>query len=157
MAELPKYEVSPQEGAALMSETMIKWWLAAVGTMTHVMGSENAMKAYGPVMKMIGKESTEELNKKLNINSKDAIALGSLVNFWEGMMGIEGRIEEASPKRVVKVITGCPLSKAPYEACHSLTCACQGMSEVVSPDFKFHATHFMTKGDPYCRWVVEKK
>jgi len=88
MAELPKYEVSPQEGAAMMSETMVKWWLAAVGTMTHVMGSENAMKAYGPVMKMIGKESTEELNKKFKITSKDAIALGSMVNFWEGMMGI---------------------------------------------------------------------
>ncbi|MCX6651296.1 MAG: hypothetical protein NT131_06550 [Methanomassiliicoccales archaeon] len=157
MAELPKYEVGPQEATAIMSDAMVKWWLAAVGTMTHAMGSENAMKAYGPAMEMIGKESTEELNKKLKITSKDAIALGSLVNFWEGMMGIQGRIEEASPKKVVKVITGCPLSKAPYEACLSLTCACQGMAAVVSPDFKFHATHFMTKGDSYCRWVVEKK
>jgi hypothetical protein len=108
MAELPKYEVSPQEGATLMSKTIVKWWLAAVGTMTHVMGSENAMKAYGPVMKSIGKESTEELNKKFKITSKDAIALASMVNFWEGMMGIQGRIEEATPKKVVKVITACP-------------------------------------------------
>jgi predicted ArsR family transcriptional regulator len=157
MAELPKYQVSPQEGAALMSETMVKWWLAAVGTMAHVMGSENAMKAYGPVIASIGRQSTEELNKKFNITSRDAIALASLVNFWEGMMGIEGRIDEATPDRVVKVITACPLSKAPVEACQSLTCACQGMADVLSPDYRFHATHFMTKGDKYCRWVVEKK
>ncbi len=157
MAELPKYEVSPQEGAALMSETMVKWWLAALGTMTQTMGSEKAMKAYGPAMKEIGRQSTVELNKKLNIDSKDAIALGSLVNFWENMMGIQGKIEEATPDRVVKVITGCPFSKAPIEACQSLVCACKGMGEELSPGYAFRATHFMPKGDPYCRWVVEKK
>ena len=63
MAELPRYQVSPQEAAALMSESMVKWWLGALGTMVHVMGSENAIKAYGPVMRGIGKEKMEEMNK----------------------------------------------------------------------------------------------
>jgi predicted ArsR family transcriptional regulator len=157
MAKLPKFEVSPQEATALMSDAMVKWWLGALGTMTHVMGSENAMKAYGPVMRQMGKETMEETNKKLNITSRDAIALGSAVNLWEDMMGIQGRIDEATSNRVVKVITVCPFSKAPHEACQSLACACQGMGDVVSPGYKFNATHFMTKGDPYCRWVVEKK
>lgn len=157
MSELPKYQISPQEGGALMSETMVKWWLAAVGTMAQAMGSENAMKAYGPIMRSIGRDSTGDLAKKFHITSKDAIALGSLVNFWEDMMGIQGRIEEATPNKVIKVISACPLSKAPVEACESLVCACQGMADVVSPDFKFRPTHYMTKGDSYCRWVVEKK
>jgi predicted ArsR family transcriptional regulator len=157
MAELPRYQVSPQEAAALMSESMVKWWLGALGTMVHVMGSENAMKAYGPVMRGIGKEKMEEMNKQLNITSKDAIALGSVVNLWEDMMGIQGRVEEATPNRVVKVNTVCPLSKAPHEACKALDCAIHGMRDVVSPDFKFTSTHLMTKGDPYCRWVIERK
>ncbi|HUL38654.1 MAG TPA: hypothetical protein VLU38_00030, partial [Methanomassiliicoccales archaeon] len=76
---------------------------------------------------------------------------------WEDMMGIQGRIEEATPNRVIKVITACPLSKAPVQACESLACACQGMADELSPNYKFNATHFMTKGDSYCRWVVEKK
>jgi predicted ArsR family transcriptional regulator len=157
MAQLPKYEVSPQEGVALMSDAMVKWWLGALGTLTHVMGTENAMKAYGPVMRQIGKEKMEEMNQKLNITSEDAIALGSVVNLWEDMMGIQGRVEEATPDRVVKVNTACPFSKAPHEACRSLECAIAGMRDVLSPEYKFVATHVMTRGDPYCRWVVEKK
>ena len=84
----------------MVGEALVAWWIGAIVTMSHTLGSEGAMKAYGPVMRQIGKDKTLEMIKMMPPKSADAIGLASLVNLWEESMGIEGHVEEATPERV---------------------------------------------------------
>jgi predicted hydrocarbon binding protein len=157
MDELKKIKVPEAQQQAMLVEAMSGWWLAALGTLVKTLGPEAAMKAYGPAMREIGKQKTAEMVQKMGSPGSDAIGLASLVDFWEEAMGIEGKVIEVSPEKVVKINTKCPMSKTMPEVCVSMECAVLGFSDVLNPEFHMRATHMMTKGDPHCEWVVERK
>ncbi|MCG7845190.1 MAG: L-2-amino-thiazoline-4-carboxylic acid hydrolase [Methanomassiliicoccales archaeon] len=157
MEQLKEITMSRDEKDAMLSEAMSQWWLGAIGTMMKTMGPEETMKAYGPTMRQIGRDWATRFVKEKGYKGNDAIATASVIRMWEKMMGIEGKVLEASPNRVVVKNTKCPLSGAMPQACSSLECAIWGHLDVISPGYRFVSKHHMTKGDPYCEWVIEKK
>jgi len=157
MEVLREISVSRDEREAMLSDAMSQWWLGAIATMMKAMGPEATMKAYGPTMRQIGRGWAERFVKEKGYHGHDAMATAAVIRMWEGMMGIQGKVLEASPDKVVVRNTACPLAKAMPQACESLECAIWGHLDVISPGYRFDSRANMTKGDPYCEWCIEKK
>ncbi len=157
MGELRNIAYSRDEKEAMLGQAMSQWWLGAIATMMKAMGPEAAMKAYGPTMRQIGRDWANQFVREKGFKGHDAMATASVIRMWESMMGIEGKVLEASPDKVVVRNTSCPLAKAMPQACQSLECAIWGHVDVISPGYRFESRAAMTKGDPHCEWCIEKK
>jgi len=157
MDALKEISVSRDEREAMLSDAMSQWWLGALATMNKALGPEAAMKAYGPTMREIGRGWAQRFVEEKGHQGNDAMATASVIRMWEKMMGIEGKVIEASPERVTVRNTKCPMSKAMPEACKSLDCAIWGHLDVISPGYRLVSNQKMTMGDPYCEWTIEKK
>ena len=94
---------------------------------------------------------------KLKITGNDALAIGTLVDLGDEAMLIKGRVIEASPDRVVKEITKCPMQHMPVDLCYAWEAQCQGMVEAINPQYKGSTVKTIAGGDPVCQVVIEKK
>ncbi|OPY31737.1 MAG: hypothetical protein A4E32_01339 [Methanomassiliicoccales archaeon PtaU1.Bin124] len=149
--------VTTSERDDRIDTALAMWWVATVDAFVRTVGQEKALIALTPVFRQIGRQDALKVAMDKKIIGHDAIALATYVNFWEEMMGIQGKIVESTPDRVVKENYSCPLARGPPEACKLLELSINGSAEEMSPDFSFMGTHAMTKGDHICRWVIERR
>ncbi len=102
MEGLREINVSRDEREAMLSDAMSQWWLGAIATMMKAMGPEAAMKAYGPTMRQTGRGWAERFVKEKRIPWARRYGYqAAVIRMWEGMMGIQGKVLEASPDKVV--------------------------------------------------------
>ncbi|HVO78247.1 MAG TPA: hypothetical protein VMS79_05200 [Methanomassiliicoccales archaeon] len=121
-------------------------------------GTEDSMQVMGPMMVNMGRSKAESMLRIMPPLEKNALGFAAWTNTWEEMLGIEGRIESASPDRVVKVVTKCPLAEQGVDkvTCDLLACSLKGAGEVISPGYMFYQTQSLLEGDKNCRWVIER-
>ena len=106
----------------------------------------------------ITEKFTEEV-RKLPSPNRNSIMAAEIIDRGERAALIKGRIIEKSPERVVKKITSCPvadLGLSPYY-CELMGYTAQGICKGVDDRLKFTSIRCMTKGDPYCEWIVERE
>jgi hypothetical protein len=145
--------------APAVAEMMATFWMTTILSFATKLGSEESMSVVGPALERIGVAKAESMKKVLPPFEKNALGFAKWSNGWEEMMGIEGEIVEASPERVVKVITKCPIAEekgASPLICDLFSCSLKGAGSVIAPGFMFYQTHNPMKGDKYCRWVIER-
>ena len=120
-------------------------------------GAEESLNILRPHLEKVG-EQAPIFAEMMGIKGNDAIAIASLFCLYEEqVLKVEGKIVEQSSDRVVKESSKCPFQGLSSGFCEAFTCISQGMAKAINPDFTVTLTKAMTKGDPICEWIVEKK
>lgn len=150
-------EVPEEKKAPMVQDMLATLWVTTVIGLVKEVGPDKALEVVGPMMESAGRSKAELMFQQIPKPENNALGLAAWTNTWEVLLGIEGKIDEASPERVVKTNTKCSLaaSKCPV-LCDLIGCSLKGSGSVISPDFKFYTTHKMTQGDEVCRWVIER-
>ncbi|MCU0861411.1 MAG: L-2-amino-thiazoline-4-carboxylic acid hydrolase [Methanomassiliicoccales archaeon] len=151
--------IPEEQKGPLVQQMLATFWVSTVLGFIKQAGTEESMQIMGPMMENIGRSKAESMLRVMPPLEDNALGFAAWTNTWEELMGIEGRIIEASPERVVKVVDKCPLAEggARPVMCELLSCSLKGAGSVISPGFIFYTTHTITQGDKQCRWVIEHK
>ena len=158
MSEL-SMNIPDEKQAPMVAQMLGTFWMSTILAFVKHAGTEESMQVMGPMLVNIGRSKAESMMRVLPPFEKNALGFAKWTNGWEDMMGIEGVITEASPERVVKVITKCPLAEqegASPIMCDLFACSLKGSGSVIAPGFMFHQTHNPMRGDKNCRWVIER-
>jgi hypothetical protein len=146
-------QMAHQQAVVLMGQ-------AAAGLMQAMVdrfGSEETQKIIYPSLKQLGKEIAS-LAPELGITGNDAIALSAITHLMEEqVLRVVGKPTDASPDRVVKQVTACPFQNLPVDFCYAFQPICDGIAEVINPQYKWVLTKLIPKGDPICEFIWEKK
>jgi hypothetical protein len=148
-----------EKKAPAVAQMMGTFWMTTILSFASKAGTEESMAVMGPTLERIGVSKAESMTRVLPPFEKNALGFAKWTNGWEEMMGIEGEIVEASPERVVKVISKCPIADeagASPLICDLFSCSLKGAGKVIAPGFMFYQTHNPMRGDKYCRWVIER-
>ena len=146
-------EVAHQQAVILLSRAAAMLMQAMVDRF----GSEETYRTIYPYFKQMGKEMAS-LAPQVGITGNDALALSAITHVLEEqVLGVEGKPVEASPDRVVKQVTRCPLQNLPMDVCNSFQPICDGIAEVINPQYRWFITKAIPKGDPICEFIWEKK
>jgi hypothetical protein len=146
-------EVAHQQAVALLSRAAAMLMQAMIDRF----GSEETYRIIYPYFKQMGKEMAS-LAPQIGITGNDALALSAITHVLEEqVLGVEGKPIDASPDRVVKRVTACPLQNLPMDVCNSFQPICDGIAEVINPQYKWYITQAIPKGDPICEFIWEKK
>ena len=129
----------------------------AVTEMVKVNGSQRTLELMGPIMRQGGKKAAVRALEEHEIVDRDGIAISSLIDLWEGALGVRGEIVERSETSVVKVAKQCPFANSPPELCSLFGRFVDGFCEVINPQYEWFQTHRMSAGDEECRWVCRKE
>ncbi|MCX6651353.1 MAG: hypothetical protein NT131_06835 [Methanomassiliicoccales archaeon] len=140
-----------------MKKILHHFLTSAVKEMVSTYGSKRTMELMGPVMKQGGKKAAVRALEEHEIVDRDGIAISSLIDLWEGALGVRGTIVEKSEISVVKVAKECPFANQPPELCALFGRFVDGFCEVINPDYGWCQTHKMSVGDKECRWVCKKE
>lgn len=130
---------------------------SAVKEMVNTYGSKKILEVVGPVMRQGGKKAAVQALEEYEILERDGIAISSLIDLWEGALGVRGSILEKSDVSVIKVAKECPFANQPPELCSLFGFFVDGFCEVINPEYEWCQTHKMTSGDKECRWVCRKE
>ena len=128
-----------------------------VTEMVKTQGPKKTMELMGPIRRAGGKKAAVRALEEHEILDRDGIAISSLIDLWEGALGVRGEIVEKSDISVVKVAKQCPFANNPPELCNLFGYFVDGFCEVINPDYGWCQTHKMTDGDMECRWVCKKE
>ena len=146
-------EVAHQQAVALLSRAAAMLMQAMVDRF----GSEETYRIIYPYFKQLGKEMAP-LAPQIGITGNDALALSAITHLLEEqVLGVEGKPIDASPDRVVKQVTRCPLQNLPMDVCNSFQPICDGIAEVINPQYRWYITKAIPKGDPICEFIWERK
>jgi hypothetical protein len=104
-------------------------------------------------------EKFVEKVRDLPLRNRDAMAAADLIDEAERLALIKGEFTERSPERVVKRITRCPVAELKLSAnyCEFMGATGQATCKGVDNRLNIALARCMTKGDPYCEWIVERE
>jgi hypothetical protein len=146
-------QMAHQQAVVLMGQAAA----ALMQAMVDRFGSEETQKIIYPSLKQLGKEIAS-LAPELGITGNDAIALSAITHLMEEqVLRVVGKPTDASPDRVVKQVTNCPFQNLPVDFCYAFQPICDGIAEVINPQYKWVLTKLIPKGDPICEFIWEKK
>jgi hypothetical protein len=146
-------EVAHQQAVALLGRAAA----ALLQALVDRFGSEEAQKIIYPYFKQLGKEMAA-LAPPLGITGNDALALSAISHVLEEqVLGVVGKPTADSPERVVKHATSCPFQDLPMDVCRTFQPICDGIAEVINPQYRWVLTKAIPNGDPICEFIWEKK
>ena len=157
MAELQIPEIPSEMAHEQILLAMGRRDAMIIQAMVDKFGSEKTQKMIYPRLKEMGKEMGA-MAPAFGFTSEDAMAIAAFIHLFEKrMMLIEGEPTKVSPNRVVKEITKCPLQDLPVDFCLAFQGIVDGIIEGINPGYKWVITKLLSRGDPICQWIVEKK
>ena len=146
-------EVAHQQAVVLLGQAAAMLMQAMVDRF----GSEETQKIIYPSLKQLGKEIAS-LAPELGITGNDALTLSALTHLMEEqVLRVVGKPTDASSERVVKQVTACPFQNLPVDVCYAFQPICDGIAEVINPQYRWVLTKAIPKGDPICEFIWEKK
>jgi hypothetical protein len=146
-------EVARQQAVALLSRA----GAALLQALVDRFGSEEAQRIVYPAFKQLGRE-VAALAPQIGITGNDAVALSSITHVMEEqVLGVVGKPVAESRDRVVKHATSCPLQGLPMDVCRTFQPICDGIAEVMNPQYRWVLTKAIPNGDPICEFIWEKK
>lgn len=152
--EIP--ELSNEELFSCACQYLGNWWNYTTSGFVDLFGSERSIEILRPYMQNCGKVTGIALSRELKMHEKDVLAIGTLVDFYGGVMQQTGNVT-TKIDMMEKEITSCPFSSSPVETCKQMEFISQGLVEVINPDYEFAYDRMMSKGDKTCHWVIKKK
>jgi hypothetical protein len=134
------------------------FWMM-VRLLVDMVGSEKAIEQARPHLRNGGQAFAINMKNMFGIERNDIEAIDEVTSLYDRIVGFGYPIEiEHSKDRIVRIGKECPYSGAPKEACvlaHET--GYQAICEQINPDYTCRFSQMVTKGDPICSWVIEKK
>lgn len=154
MAEMSK-DTQEKLAKAILTEAM---WMA-FRTLVELIGSEGAINETRPHFRNAGHAFALNMTEMFRFQGNDIETIDEVIGLFEGITEMNPKEAEHTQVRIVKIGgPDCSYCGAPQEACiiaHEVMC--QAICEQINPDFTCRFTQMVTKGDPICSWVIEKK
>ncbi|GAG31101.1 unnamed protein product [marine sediment metagenome] len=148
MAEVQVPQLPPQVAHQQAVVLLGRATAVLMQAMVDRFGSEETQKIVYPSLKQLGKEIAS-LAPDLGITGKDALALSAITHLMEEqVLRVVGKPIDATPDRVVKQVTACPFQDLPVDVCYAFQPICDGIAEVINPQYRWVLTKAIPKGDP---------
>jgi predicted hydrocarbon binding protein len=124
-----------------------------------LIGSEATVNEVRPHVRNSGHAFAINMTKMFDIEGSDLDKIGEICHLMEEIAGNLSHQEiERTDERIVLVSTSCPWKEGHKESCltgHEMME--QAICEEINPEYTCRITQMITKGDPICSWVIEKK
>jgi hypothetical protein len=157
MAEVQVPQLPPQVAHEQAVALLGRAAAALLQELVDRFGSEEAQRIIYPAFKQMGREMGA-LAPGLGITGNDALALSAITHVLEEqVLGVVGKPSADSPDRVVKHATSCPFQDMPMDVCRTFQPICDGIAEVINPQYRWVLTKAIPNGDPICEFIWEKK
>jgi len=152
MPEIPKEQLAQWSGLGITT-----YWINSTLCFKTLNGPEKTNEVLLLNAIKIGKNFGTSLIEANILPTRDIAAMGGLINLFEELSSMQGRITSIVPGILVREITDCPLKNTFPEMCKQKEAFFNGMLEVTNPELEFRYDRMMTAGDKTCKWVVKKK
>lgn len=161
MKRIALEEINREERIAIEKSMLTEGAFTVTMVLVEKLGSEAALDALRPYARMAGHAFTINMQQMFEIKGSDIerIALVSQL-YDEFMAGSEysGQEIEREEEKIVRVFPKCVFNSGPKESCiwaHEMFT--NSVCEAINPEYECRFTQMLTKGDPMCSYVIEKK
>lgn len=139
-------------------QLMMDWYVSTVQALIDEAGPGMAEERMRPYGKHFGMAGGLIFRKSMGVTGSDAVAIATVMQTANIALGVGIENFKASSELAVGNVTSCLYESSPVEGCEAL-CHTAGkwFCEGLSPEFDFDVPYALTKGDPYCLWVIRKK
>jgi len=152
-------KISIEEWLAIEKEMYIQAYQAAIMALVDEGGSESALNQLRPIMRMSGHAFSINMTKLFDVQGSDLERIGDLCYLYEKFYTHDLNEIERTQERIVRVGgTHCLWQGNPKEGCiggHEMVL--NGVCESINPEYHCRFTQMITKGDPLCSYIIEKK
>jgi hypothetical protein len=159
MSMVDTSKISKEEWQAMEKELFIEAYQAVITALVDEGGSESALNEFRSVMRMSGRAFSINMNKLFEIQGSDLERISDLCILFEKFYSNDMNEIERTPDRIARAGgTRCLWQGNLKEGCiggHEMFL--NGVCEDINPQYQCRFTRMITKGDPLCSYVIEKK
>jgi hypothetical protein len=154
-------ELSLEERDFLERNIMGEGMLIEMAVLVKELGSEKALNALLPYARLSGRAFSINMHNIFEIEGSDTKRIADVSQFWDNLGGaadVSQDIEISSDKIIRAGFLNCMYKSAVKEFCiwvHEMIL--NGVCEEINPEYECRFTQMVTKGDPMCSYIIEKK
>jgi hypothetical protein len=156
-------KVSQEERLAIERNMLHESLFIEINALTDKLGSEEALSTIRPYVRMSAQALTLNLQRIFGIEGSDIERIAEVSEVFESLTGsadipYDYDIEKNSNRIIRAGYVNCLNIGGPKEFCilwHEMIL--NGICETINPEYECKFTQMITKGDPICSYVIEKK
>jgi hypothetical protein len=152
-------EVSDEQWQALRENVRTLASQIALNAFLDVVDSDGVINSLRPYMQMSGKAFTINMINLFHIEGDDIDKMGDCCLLFHKIADHNmNEIERTKDRIVCAGGTRCHWRDNPKEMCITHNAIfLNSICEEINPEYELVFTQMITKGDPICSWVIEKK
>jgi len=151
-------EIDEHERKEITVETMSYFYVMIFNFLMDYFGPDQGLRLLEPVLKELGVKGALTNKERLRLRDDGPISIIECLDFIFNCLNLESELtlDEKNDRGEWK-ITSCPFSQSSVELCESFEIMNAKIVETLNPQMNGHHYQMMTKGAPFCRYVVERK
>jgi hypothetical protein len=151
--------IGTEQRAALEKEILRDFILIQIKTYVDSVASIPAIDELTPHINEAGQMFADSIVDLYEIKGDDLNKIDETSNLFEEFLGIDHHEMEKTREKIIRVGgSKCPWREGQMEACMAVhEIFLNGICSKINPEFQCRFTQMITKGDPICCWILEKK
>jgi predicted hydrocarbon binding protein len=149
--------ISEEEREKITKSLIAESWMVTYKVLEDLIGTEAALEEIRPYLHNAGYAFASNMRNLYKIEGNDIHTIGVVSALGNLFFEIDAREIEHTDDRIVVVCTSCTWQNCPIGICRMGHIWAQYYVEAVNPDYEERVTQMISKGDPICSWVIEKK
>lgn len=152
-------KIGAEQKAALEKEIMRDFILIQVKTYVESVASIPAVDELRPPITEAGLLFADSIVDLYEIKGEDLSKIDETSHLYEEFIGVDHHEMEKTRDKIIRVGgSKCPWREGQMEACMAVhEIFLNGICSKINPEFQCRFTQMITKGDPICCWILEKK
>jgi hypothetical protein len=152
-------KISEKEWLDIKENIRTSWFQSTFMALMDVVDGQGAIDTMRPYARLCGQAFALNMIKLFNIQGDDIDKIGDVCLLNGEAVDYDMNEIERTKQRIVSVGgTKCHWRDNPKEACiagHEMLF--NEICHVINPEYECRFTQMITKGDPICSWIIEKK
>jgi predicted hydrocarbon binding protein len=149
--------MSDEQRENITKSVMAEGWLITLKSLENLVGAKTALEEQRILLRNAGHAFASNMRSLFKIEGDDIHAIGIVSALGDLFFEIDSKEIDHTDQRIVKVCTCCIWQNCPAVWCTMEHTWTEYYVEAMNPDFEVRLTQMVTKGDPICSWVIEKK
>jgi len=152
-------KIGSEQRIALEKEILRDFILIQIKTYVDSVASMPAVDELRPHIMEAGKMFADSIVDLYEIKGDGLSKIGETSDLAEEFIGVDHQEMERTSEKIIRVGgSKCPWREGQMEACMAVhEIFLNGICANISPEYHCRFTQMITKGDPICCWVLEKK
>lgn len=151
-------EIGETERKELALETISYFWIQTFNFWVDYLGPEQALRLMRPMLHELGAKGALTNKERLKLKDDGLASIVECLDFIFDCVSMKSELTfEPEKGRGEWIITSCPFSKASPELCDAFEIITASLVEEINPEMNGHHYQMVSKGHPFCRYVVESK